>query len=110
MKKNDILRIYNFILSLILLKIILHKSASVKAKKHKRCDSKIGEFLKSLGENSCTLKINLVSGSNCCQFTGTFCGLSKNNTVVILVNPETKIKYYIPVNKIATIEEKCQNF
>ncbi len=95
-------------------KLPLHKE-STKLEKEKRkkkkcfrkkkhcCLYEMKDILQDLKEKRCEIKLLLTTGTSYYNLKGWISDIRKKGYLLVLINPETSARWYIPIDKIAAI-------
>ena len=67
------------------------------------CLSEMKDILEDLREKQCEIKLLLTTGTSYYNLKGWINDIRKNGYLLVLINPETSARWYIPIDKIAAI-------
>jgi len=79
------------------------KKKKCSRKKRHCCLSEIKDILQDLGEKNCQIKLLLTTGTSYYNLKGWISDIRKKGYLLVLINPETSARWYIPIDKIAAI-------
>ncbi len=80
-----------------------NKKKKCSRKKNHCCLSEMKDILQDLREKKCEIKLLLTTGTSHYNLKGWISDIRKKGYLLVLINPETSARWYIPIDKIAAI-------